>query len=66
LEPGVVLVYISFAIVAVCGLIRYWLYWRECRYVFDKAGHDPKAIKHVADAARAYRELPIKIPGRGG
>ena len=38
-------------------LIRWYLYWRFCRYVLDRT-NDPKALAEVAAAARPYRRLP--------
>lgn len=60
-----VVLYICVAVTAICGLVRWWLYLRLCRHVFD-ATQDPKALAHVAAPARAYREFPLRLPGRGG
>jgi hypothetical protein len=53
------------AVVAVCGLVRWWLYLRLCRHVFDQTG-DPKSLAHVAAPARAFREVTFRLPRRPG
>jgi hypothetical protein len=47
------------------GLIKWWLYLRLCRHVFDKTG-DATDLKHVAATARAFREQQqLRLPLRG-
>ncbi|HEU0131995.1 MAG TPA: hypothetical protein VFQ85_13485 [Mycobacteriales bacterium] len=44
-------VYVSAAVVAVCGVVRWWLYLRLCRHVFDQT-KDPQAVARVARSVR--------------
>jgi hypothetical protein len=59
-----VAVSLSAAVVALCGLARWWLYLRLCRHVFDQT-RDPAALRHVAAPARAFGERTVRLPRRG-
>jgi hypothetical protein len=56
-----VAIYFAIVVMASFGLLRWWLYLRLCRHIFDKTG-DPAALRHVAVPARAFRESGVQLP----
>lgn len=47
--------------VPAAGVVRWYLYLRFCRHVFDKT-EDAEALAHVAVTARAFREVALLLP----